>query len=82
MTPRVTGQLVDLAWIAERFEVAYNSAWRWTQRDDFPSPAVELGGRRGWRVTDVEKWGGETLPLGRTRKDRRPTVKQRRSSGS
>jgi predicted DNA-binding transcriptional regulator AlpA len=49
--------------IAGRYEVEYNSAWRWTKRADFPAPTARPGGRPIWRAADVEKWAKTHLPL-------------------
>lgn len=59
--------LVGVTDIAARFDVETNSAWRWTRRDDFPTPAIRLGSgrgsRRAWRLADVEAWAEKSLPL-------------------
>ncbi len=62
--------LLGVSEIAETFGVATNSAWRWTQRPDFPEPAARLKSGRVWRRKDVERWAKKTLPLptGRPRK--------------
>ena len=59
--------LIGVSDIAESYGVAKNSAWRWTQRDDFPTPAVHVRIGRFWRRADVEKWGETHLPLRRGR---------------
>jgi predicted DNA-binding transcriptional regulator AlpA len=55
-------ELVGVKEIAAMNGVAVNSAWRWTQRDDFPAPAATLARGSVWRRRDVEKWA-ERLPL-------------------
>lgn len=56
-------ELVSLKEIAASHGVAYNSAWRWSQRADFPEPVARPGGRPIWRAGDVQKWAKSRLPL-------------------
>ncbi len=68
-------ELIGVSEIAARFGVAVNSAWRWTQRADFPAPAVRIASGRAWRTDDVDAWTAAHLPLPGDRKstNRRPT---------
>jgi hypothetical protein len=54
------------------FVVAKNSAWRWTQREDFPEPEARLASGPVWKRADVKAWGKQWLPLppGRPRHER------------
>lgn len=56
------GELVGVAEIAQLGEVERNSAWRWTERPDFPAPAQTLAAGRLWNRSDVEKWLAEHRP--------------------
>lgn len=56
-------EVVGLAEIAELLDVAKRTAWRYTQRDDFPEPLARLSAGLVWRREDVERWAGEHLPL-------------------
>lgn len=71
MARRVTGELVGLTEIAERFGVARNSAWRWSRRPDFPEPVARLTAGTVWNAADIDTWARETLPLPGTRPDRK-----------
>ncbi len=57
-------EIVGVAEIAKVYGVARNSAWRWTQRDDFPEPLERLSSGPVWRWRDVERWATKMLPLG------------------
>ena len=51
-------ELVGLKEIAVICGVAYNTAWRWSQRPDFPQPAARLSGGSVWRREDIDRWAG------------------------
>jgi predicted DNA-binding transcriptional regulator AlpA len=55
--------LLGVAEIAAAHGVQRNSAWRWTQRPDFPAPAARLASGPVWRRAAVEKWAKANLPL-------------------
>lgn len=55
-------ELVSVAEIAEMLDVARNSAWRWTQRPDFPEPIARLAVGPIWQKRDIEAWASESLP--------------------
>jgi predicted DNA-binding transcriptional regulator AlpA len=59
--------IVGIAEIAERLHVARNTAWRWSQRADFPEPAARLTTGPIWHTSDIERWA-ERLPLPRGRR--------------
>jgi predicted DNA-binding transcriptional regulator AlpA len=60
--------LVGLGDIADTYGVRKNSAWRWSRRDDFPSPVGRISGRIPvWRRADVDRWAAKHLPLPGTR---------------
>jgi predicted DNA-binding transcriptional regulator AlpA len=48
--------LVGLAEIAELLSVARNTAWRWSQRADFPTPAIEFAMGKAWERREVVAW--------------------------
>jgi predicted DNA-binding transcriptional regulator AlpA len=50
------GDLLGVAEIAAMFEVETNTAWRWSQRDDFPEPVARLASGPVWRRRDLERW--------------------------
>jgi predicted DNA-binding transcriptional regulator AlpA len=56
-------ELLGVTEIAQLFEVANNTAWRWSKRQSFPEPAARLSAGPVWRRADVEAWGKEYLPL-------------------
>jgi predicted DNA-binding transcriptional regulator AlpA len=64
--------LVGVSEIAAMFDVAKNTAWRWSQREDFPGPEARLSSGPIWKRTDVKAWGKQRLPLpaGRPRRER------------
>jgi prophage regulatory protein len=44
-------------------EVGRTTAFRYTNRPDFPAPADTLASGRVWRRRDVERWAKKYLPL-------------------
>jgi predicted DNA-binding transcriptional regulator AlpA len=55
--------LVGISEIAAMYDVAKNTAWRWSQREDFPEPEARLSSGPIWKRPDVEVWGKNHLPL-------------------
>lgn len=43
--------------------VSKNTAMRYSQRDDFPTPVAELASGRIWQKRAVARWAERTLPL-------------------
>ncbi len=55
MAIRVTDPL-GITEIAELANVHRNTAWRWSQRPDFPRSAATLAQGSIWNGADVKKW--------------------------
>jgi predicted DNA-binding transcriptional regulator AlpA len=60
--PMAKERLLTLATMAELLGCDRTTAWRYTQRDDFPAPVAELPTGRVWDAAAVKKWG-RRLPL-------------------
>jgi len=56
-------ELIDLPGIAAEYGVAYNTAWRWSQRDDFPKVVERFASRPVWKRAKVAAWAARHLPL-------------------
>jgi predicted DNA-binding transcriptional regulator AlpA len=48
--------VLGIAEIAELLGVARNTAWRWSQREEFPPPGKHLASGPIWDRADVERW--------------------------
>ncbi len=51
---------ISITDIAKMYDVAYNTAWRWTQRADFPKPFF-VGSRPRWTLKAVWHWAGRRI---------------------
>jgi predicted DNA-binding transcriptional regulator AlpA len=56
-------EIVTLASLAELLGCDRVTAWRYTNREDFPLPMAELPTGKVWETSKVEKWAARTLPL-------------------
>ena len=55
--------LIDRREVADLLGVTPRTVQRYTERDDFPSPAKLVGRARLWERRDVQRWKKKTLPL-------------------
>lgn len=42
--------------LAERYEVARATIWRWVREGRFPSPLKITAGCTRWKLSDIEQW--------------------------
>jgi predicted DNA-binding transcriptional regulator AlpA len=62
---------VSRAEIAKMLGVTTRTVQRYTERPDWPSPAMIAGRVRIWKRRDIERWAAATLPLPSGRPPRR-----------